>query len=986
MDGRGMTTRRKKLIEVSMPLEAINKASAKEKSIRHGHPSTLHLWWARRPLAACRAVLFGQLVDDPSSWPEEFPTAEDQEQERKRLHRVIAEMVPWEATNNEAILNKARFEIARSIARGRGDNPPAADDAGAVLTYLSEHAPPVCDPFCGGGSIPLEAQRLGLRAHGSDLNPVAVLVSKATCEIPPKFANRPPVNPERSALGTWKGAQGLAEDIRYYGKWMRDEAAGRIGHLYPKVKVTKAMAVDRSDLKPYAGKELTVIAWLWARTVASPDPMMRGTHVPLVASLMLSTKAGKQAWVAIVRDATAKDGWRFAVKSGKLSTAEEAKRKVGTRAGKAQEFLCSLTGSPIQRTYIQAEGKADRLGKRLMAIVAADTKRRLYLTPTDIHEQIADATDYEGQVAKARTGFLAGSTPTRAMITGGVCSAYGLRTWGHLFTDRQLVALTTFSGLVTEVLDKAHEDAIATGMNGNGARLANGGSGADAYADAVATYLSIAVDKAADYWSGICSWHASRQIIRNTFGRQALPMIWDYAEVNPLSDSTGNWTAGTDWVRKVVQQSPATPTQTTVIQQDAAGDTKLVEGAAIATDPPYYDNIGYAELSDFFYVWQRPMLRSIWPELYRRVLAPKDEELVATPYRRGGKHAAEQFFMHGMAKALGNMHQAGADDFPVTIYYAFKQAEIAQEGLTSPGWATFLQAVSDCGYVINGTWPVRTEMQNRSVSIGSNALASSIVLVFRKRSADAETLTRREFVSRLRATLPKALTKIRAGGVGPVDVAQAAIGPGMGVFTVAERVLEPDDTPMTVRTAIGLINQVRDEISGEEATSYDAGTRFCIDWFEAFAFNDGDSGDAIGMALAYNIGIGDLEAAGVFSARGGRARLLQREELDEEWNPAEDPHLTDWECAQHLARVLESPEGGLEDAAQLYAKMDSDRSDSARMLAYRIYDICERKDRAREAQTWNMLAQEWPALEAAAAALGEAGPPGTLELELTGGG
>ena len=969
-----------------MPLEVINKASAREKSIRHGHPSTLHLWWARRPLAACRAVLFAQLVDDPCSWPEEFPTQEDQEQERTRLHHLIGEMVPWEATNDETILNKARFEIARSIARGRGANPPAADDAAAVLSYLSEYAPPVCDPFCGGGSIPLEAQRLGLRAHGSDLNPVAVLVSKATCEIPPKFANRPPVNPERSALGTWKGAQGLAEDIRYYGQWMRDEAEARIGHLYPKVKVTKAMVADRPDLKPYAGKELTVIAWLWARTVASPDPMMHGTHVPLVASLMLSTKAGKQAWVEVVRDATAKDGWRFAVKSGKLSTEEEARRKVGTRAGKAQDFLCSLTGAPIQRTYIQAEGKADRLGKRLMAIVGADKQGRLYLTPTDTDEQIAGATDYEERVTKARTGFLAGSTPTRAMITGGVCSAYGLRTWGHLFTDRQLVALTTFSALAVEARDRVREDSAVAGMSVDGGRLADGGSGADAYADAVATYLSIAVDKAVDYWSGICSWHASRQIIRNTFGRQALPMIWDYAEVNPLSDSTGNWTAGTDWVCKVVHNSPATPIQTSVIQQDAAGETQLVEGAAIATDPPYYDNIGYAELSDFFYVWQRPTLRPIWPELYRRVLAPKDEELVATPYRHGGKDAAEQFFMNGMAKALRNMHQAGADDFPVTVYYAFKQAEIAQEGLTSPGWATFLQAVSNCGYVIDGTWPVRTELRNRSVSIGANALASSIVLVFRKRSADAETLTRREFVARLRTTLPIALTKIRAGGVGPVDIAQAAIGPGMGVFTAAERVLEPDDTPMTVRTAIGLINQVRDEISGEEATSYDADTRFCIDWFESFAFDDGDSGDAIGMALAYNTGIGDLEAAGVFAAQEGRARLLKRTELADDWDPANDARLTDWECAQHLAKVLEAPDGGIEAAARLYAKMDSNRSDSARMLAYRIYDICERKDRAREAQTWNMLAQEWPALEAAAAALSEAGPPETLELELTGGG
>ena len=419
-----------------------------------------------------------------------------------------------------------------------------------------------------------------------------------------------------------------------------------------------------------------------------------------------------------------------------------------------------------------------------------------------------------------------------------------------------------------------------------------------------------------------------------------------------------------------------------IVQREAMNNSDT-DPKIFATDPPYYDNIGYADLSDFFYVWHRRAMREIWPDLLRRVLTPKDQELVATPYRHGSKSAAERFFIDGMVRALGNMNKSGAGELPITIYYAFKQSEIAKEGLTSPGWATFLQAVFDSGYVVDGTWPIRTENASRMISQGSNALASSIVLVCRKRPEEAPVLTRREFVAQLRATLPDAMAKIRAGGVGPVDMAQAALGPGMGIFTAAARVLEPDDTPMTVRTAIALINQVRDEISGEEATGYDADTRFCIDWFEAFGMERGVSGDAITMAQAYDIGIGDLETAGVFSALGGDARLLRRDELRTSWDPSTDKRLTDWECAQHLARVLESPAGGIVTAAALLAKMDPARGEAARMLAYRLYDICERKGRAAEAQTWNMMAQEWPSLEVAAA---DADPGGDPELDLRGGG
>ena len=795
---------------------------------------------------------------------------------------------------------------------------------------------------------------------------------KATCEIPPKFAGRSPVNPERDPHVAWKGAQGLADDIRYYGRWMRDEAHARIGHLYPKVRITDAMAAERDDLEPYAGKELTVIAWLWARTVASPDPMMRGRHVPLVSSFVLSSKKGKEAIVVPVLNRD-KGSYRFTVKAGGIVTDELTKAKSGTKAARGSNFTCLASGTPISSEYVKAEGMARRMGARLMAVVAEGKRGRVYLDPAKELEDAARAANPEWKPQEELPKNPRWFSPPD----------HGMPRYADLFTNRQLVALTTFSDLVSEAREMILADALVAGMDAGAPRLADGGTGAHAYADAIATYLGLGVGRAVDYWSGNATWVSSGAFIRNTFARQAIPMVWDYAETNPFSESTGNWIACLNWISKVVGSSPSAGTQSSIIQQDAASDTRLVDAAAIATDPPYYDNIGYADLSDFFYVWQRRTLHDVWPDLFRRVLAPKDEELVATPYRHGGKDAAERFFMEGMAKALRNMHKSGADDLPVTIYYAFKQSEVAKEGLTSPGWATFLQGVVDAGYVIDGTWPVRTERSARTVGIGTNALASSIVLVCRKRPTEAPVITRREFVARLRAALPGALAHIRAGGVGPVDMAQAALGPGMGVFTTAAKVLEPDDTPMTVRTAIALINQMRDEISGEEATGYDSDTRFCIDWFEAFGMERRTSGDAITMAQAYDIGIGDLETAGVFSAQGGSARLLRRDELKNDWDPTTDKHLTDWECAQYLARVLESPAGGIAAAAGLLAKMDPARAEAARMLAYRLYDICERKGHATEAQTWNMLAQEWPSLEVAAA---DADPGGDPELDLRGGG
>ncbi|MEE3504570.1 DUF1156 domain-containing protein [Acidiphilium acidophilum] len=940
-------TPRKKLIEVSIPLEAINAASAREKSIRHGHPSTLHLWWARRPLAACRAVLFAQLVDDPSSWPDRFVGEAAQEVERKRLHRVIEAMVPWEASNNEDILNAARWEIARSVAWGLGEEPPARDDGRAILDYLQTKAPPVYDPFSGGGSIPLEAQRLGLRAYGSDLNPVAVLIGKALVEIPPKFAGRPPVNPAsraeavNGAVRGWRGAQGLADDVRFYGRWMRDEAERRIGHLYPKVALPD-------------GSQATVIAWLWARTVRSPDPAAKGAMVPLVSSFLLSTKEGKKAWVEPVIDPAAPDGWRFEVHTGALAKPDEERLKKGT-IGRSDGGTCSLTGTPMPFSYIRIEGQNSGLGTRLMAVVAEGKRGRVYLSPTqdqvDVPATATPRWEPEGDLPNNPRDF---KTPN-----------YGMRTFASLFTPRQLVALTTFSDLVAEARAKVLGDVRKAGLNTDPTPLHEGGIGEVAYADAVATYLAFAVDKAADRNTTLCAWETKMDRMRNTFGRQALPMVWDYTETNPLSGAGGD-IAGTAFAVFEVLAQLSAASGGGISNINASKNSFPVRPIVISTDPPYYDNIGYADLSDFFYVWLKRSLGDVWPDLFRRLTTPKGEELVATPYRHGGKNEAEAFFMQGMGEALTAMRKAATDGEPLAIYYAFKQSELAAEGVTSAGWASFLQAVVDSGLTVDGTWPVRTELANRMIAKDTNALASSIVLVCRKRGEAAQIVTRADFIRALKREMPDAVDKIRKAGVGPVDMPQSIIGPGMGVFTRYARVLEDDDSVMGVKTALALINRVWGEIENDLDANFDPETQVALAWFANFGFDARASGDLITLANAKNIPSNALFSSGVFQNLHGKAGLTPREALPRDWSPVTDRTPTVWECVQHTARTLRAEGGGAEAAAKLVAAMGS-RAEDARALAYRLYEIASQKGWAAEALIYNELAQEWAHLDTIAA-------------------
>jgi putative DNA methylase len=964
--------RRKKLIEVALPLEAINAASAREKSIRHGHPSTLHLWWARRPLAAARAVIFAQMVDDPSSLPDLFPTEKKQQKERERLFRIIEDLVQWENTTNETVLEAARAEIWQSWRRACAEN---ADHPRAKDLFNRTVLPGFHDPFAGGGALPLEAQRLGLESHASDLNPVAVLINKAMIEIPPKFAGRAPVNPaarkEKALIAReWKGAQGLAEDVRHYGQWMRDEAEKRIGALYPKMAVTAEMAKDRPDLKPYVGQQLTVIAWLWARTVKSPNPAFAKVDVPLASTFMLSTKAGKEAYVEPVIEG---DGYRFTVKVGKPRDAEKAKG--GTKLSRGANFACLMSGTPMAGDYIKGEGKAGRMGARLMAIVAEGARGRVYLAPTPEHEAAA---------RKAKPEWKPEVTISGSTQYLGV-KPYGMDRFDQLFTDRQLVALTTFSDLVGEAMQQVRRDALQADLPDDPKPLRDGGTGATAYAEAVGVYLGFVCSRLADFNSTVCGWIPVVQATRNTFARQAIPMTWDYAEINFFGDWLANYNAALEKVIHPITDNfqPLRERDGHAFQADAHTQSVTAD-KLVSTDPPYYDNVPYADLSDFFYVWLRRSLRGVFPDLFATLAVPKAEELVAFAYRHeGGKSGAEAFFLDGMTRAMHRLVEQAHPAFPVTIYYAFKQAESDNDaGTSSTGWETFLDAVIRAGFGISGTWPMRTEKQGRVIANDANALASSIVLVCRQRAATAPTATRREFVAALKSELPVALRHLQEGNIAPVDLAQAAIGPGMAVYTRYSKVLNPDDTSLNVRRALVEINAALDEHLAQEEGDLDADSRFALTFFESHGFSERPYGDAEGLAVARNISVQGVAEAGILRSVAGRVQLLRREQLSDDWDPSRDDRLCVWEATQHLIKRLETDGEAGAAALLLQLKNLSGHSDLAancRALAYRLYNHCEKTKQAEEARSYNGLVIAWPELERqASAASSAAGAPQQL--------
>ncbi|MDP1826609.1 MAG: DUF1156 domain-containing protein [Archangium sp.] len=954
----------KKLIEVAMPLDAINEASAREKSIRHGHPSTLHLWWARRPLAAARAVIFGQLVNDPS-WKWELEHAgkvppsnlkASWAASRKRLFAILSDLVKWESTTDEAVLERAREEIRKSwreVCELNKDHPQAAE------LFAPSKMPGMHDPFAGGGAIPLEAQRLGLDAYASDLNPVAVLINKAMIEIPPKFVGCAPVGPvvdkDLVEQTEWPGSSGLAEDVRRYGSWMRSEAEKRIGHLYPKVEITRAMVKERPDLKGYEGQKLTVIAWLWTRTVKSPNPAFSDVDVPLASTFIVSSKETPPTYVQPVVKG---DSYKFVVMVG--TPPESAKN--GTKLSRGANFSCLLSNAAIDPDYIKAEGMAQRLGARLMAAVAEGDRGRVYLSPTDQMEQVARSAAPEW-----RPDLDLPNDPRNFWTIN-----YGLTNYGDLFTPRQLVALTTFSNLVSEVRDRAKKSALNAGMADDGKGLDAGGTGATAYADALGVYLAFSVSKAADRNSSLCFWESPMNRLRGTFGRQVLPMVWDFAETNPLAG------AGGDIWGTAVSLSEAldkfVPGRLGVVQQEDARHQKMSASKFISTDPPYYDNIAYADLSDFFYVWLRRSLRSTLPGLFAGLAVPKADELVATPYRHGSKEKAQSFFLEGMTAAMRRLALHAHPAAPVTIFYAFKQAEtVADAGTSSTGWETFLDAVLKAGFTVTGTWPVRTEL-TVALKKRIGALASSVVLVCRRRPANATSVSRREFIRELNAVLPEALDEMTKGSgserspVAPVDLSQAIVGPGMAVFSKYSAVLEADGTPMTVKTALQLINRFLAE------DDFDADSQFCLHWFDQYGWDDGVHGEADVLARAKATSVSGLVEAGVVKRGAGKVRLLKWSEYPSDWDPVTDKRLPIWEALHQLIRTFkQSGEGG---AAQVLSVV-RDRSEAIRQLGYRLYTLCERKGQAEDARAYNELIASWAAIESAASAL-----PAKVEKQL----
>lgn len=917
----------KKLIEVALPLEKINAESAREKSIRHGHPSTLHLWWARRPLAAARAVIWASLVDDPSSHPEQFPTEEDQNTERQRLFKILEDLVVWENSNNEKVLDAAKAEIMKST----NGNPPA-----------------LLDPFAGGGAIPLEAQRLGLEAHAHDLNPVAVMINKAMIEIPPKFSGMAPVNSDaqvNSMHDAWARAEGLAEDVRYYGEWMKQEAYKRIGHLYPKVKVPEEQG----------GGEATVIAWIWARTVKCPNPAC-GCEIPLVRSFTLSKKKGHEAYV---------EPQFFDSKCSYTVKLGEHKEK-GTVNRTAAS--CVACGTSVPLDYVRSEGSNHRMGRHLIAVVAEGKNGRAYYSPDDIQLCASQVGEPENVPCE--------DLPEKAL--GFRIQAYGITKWKDLYTNRQLTALTTFSDLVVETQKKVEADAIAVGMSDDHVPLCKGGHGARAYGEAVGVYLAFAVDRQADIGSTIASWINTIGAIRNTFGRQAIPMTWDFAEANPFSSSTGCFSNMVDWIVKCIDNFPIAQFEAEVSQRDAQSDCGL-RNIMISTDPPYYDNIDYADLSDYFYIWMRRSLKDSYPGLFSTVLVPKTEELIATPFRHGGSmEKAKSFFESGMLSASKQMYLYAREDVPVTIYYAYKQSDSDADGTASSGWETMLNSIVKAGFAITGTWPMRTERGNRMRGNGSNALASSIVLICRKRPEDAPQTTRRNLIATLRHELRPALKKLQASNIAPVDLAQSAIGPGMGVFSRYRRVLEADGTPMSVRSALQIINEELDLYFNEQVGDLDTASRFCVDLYTQYAYNVVKYGEAEVLANAKSTSIPMLAANGVVYAKAGDVHLVERADLPEKVD-VDEKNI--WLLTQQLTQAM--AKGGVEACAQIVASMFGSNAERAKDLAYRLYTIAEQKKWSNEAYAYNALVVAWPDIQSRAAAL-KLEVPEQLDLFSTG--
>jgi putative DNA methylase len=880
---------KKKLIEVALPLQAINEGSKPETEnpFLKGHPRAVHNWWARTPLSVSRAILFAQLIDDPGDGlpPEEARIA------REGILKLVADLATWEATTDGKLLKRAR-ELIRKQFNGE--------------------MPEFWDMFGGRASIPLEAQRLGLKVTSSDLNPVAVTIQRALLEYPARFRGRPPVHPQQHAQlikEQWQGANGLAEDVHWYGEWVRQEAAKRLNDVYPK-----------------GAKGRSVSAWLWVRAVQCPNPGCAG-RTPLVGSFVLSKK-GECVHVAPEVNLSTKTV-DFTVRRG-----GEAHKGTSSRSG----AVCLFCKTPINKKQLRATCMEHGIEIFPFAMVLEGNTQDRFLPFGDrsaLDLPVPDVTFLQNPMTNDRRWF---SPPL-----------YGMPNFADLFTPRQLRALSVLCDTITQARQK----------------IASDSKGDTEYADAVTVYLACALSRLTDYQNSLCTWNPTNENVAHLFQRQAIPIVWDFAEANPINGKL-SYAVAADWVAGALACSPLEANPARVLQFDARkSPPHFGSPPVVSTDPPYYDNIGYADLADFFYVWLRPMLKDIDAKTFSTLLTPKDPELIASPHRHNGSAgAAEKHFRDGFLQTFGNTRDMSRHDIPLTVYYAFKQEEDHDEDdmqRASTGWETMLEGLIDAGFRITGTWPVRTTKKARAVAIGTNALASAIVLVARQRPKSAPKATRRDFLAALKKEMAPALSALTQANIAPVDLAQASIGPGMAIYSRYSSVIESDGSLMSVRTALALINQIKEEVIGEPVEDYDPETRWAVAWFDQNGFAEGEYGVAEVLATAQAVAIGGLRDAGLVQAKGGKVRLLRPEEMPKDWDPAKDKRLTVWEMTHHLLRLYYCEKAGDHTTANLRQKLGS-RGDVARDLAYRLFSISERRNRSQDALGYNALVLGWPEL------------------------
>ena len=941
----------RKLIEVALPLEAVNAAGRAEKAVpKKGHPATMHLWWSRKPLGVTRAVLFASLVDDPSSRPDLYPTEAAQDAERQRLHGLIEELCRWERSGDTALLAEAQ----RCIAISSDGDPPR-----------------IIDPFCGGGAISTEAIRLGLDTVAIDLNPVAALVSAATLSIAQRFAGRPAVGAGGLARGD--GLAGIAADVALYGAAVEAECRRRLAGIFEP---------PPSPLSPNG--RTVAISHLWTRTIPCANPGCRRT-TPLLSTWWLSKKPTNQ-WHA--RPVLEGDRFDFEVEPGAPPAS-----LIDLKVGRGTNFRCLFCSNVNHPDWVRLCGLESGFGLRLVAVQAyADPRRlrsgRIWLVPDAASERAGQAVEGSSLPAPIEAA-LCRELPAES----GNVTAFGIRTFGDLLSPRQRRTLATFSEVIAGTTPLVHRDALAAGMADDGVGIEQAGNGASAYAEAVTTYLALALSRMANRTTTMTTHNRANGSVEQSFIRPAYGFYGEFPEANPFSGSTGSWAGGVDYVVRALEALPAPSgilgerLDRSAPQTDPSGDPRpapprvgrsdvrcgsmlsALDGdiGVVCTDPPYYDMFDYASLSNLFLVWLRATLGEIWPETLGPLLAPTDSQIVSNAARFGGdRSAAHDHFESLLGRALERIREVHDSRYPLAIYYGYQQAERRSKnggvGATGTAWEAMLESLIGAGLRIVATWPLRTE-RPEGVKKGTRSLGTSLLLICRPAEGDCgvrPVATVSEFRRVLTAELPDAVRLLQRSNIAPLDLVQAVIGPGMRVYTSYARILGPQGARLAVSEALEIINEVLDESLTAAGAELDAATRWALTWFGERGFADGPFGRAEQLSKALSTSVDRLVGAGIVTIAGDRVRLLSRQELEAARDPAADRRLTVWAATQHLLRCL--LDSGEPAAAALLSRLDTDAARAARGVAYRLYRICNRGNRAAEAAACNSLVASWPSL------------------------